>query len=129
MSTALVSSQDEEMEAVHWSQSPLLSMLEYMRADNRSLLRDEEKKKDLCTVMWIQTMLDEDNHPTVRLRASENLAKSNGMFVERKELTLLGGYRDMVMNAKGKLVELNPLHKDSTEAMDAMEYVEYEVED
>ena len=31
------------------------------------------------------------------------------------------------MNAKGKLVELDPLHRKSLEAAEAMEYIEYEV--
>ena len=106
--------------------SPLLAMLEGMRRDDQSLLRNEEKRKDLCLAFWINTVLDEDAHPSTRMRASELLAKANGQFVEKRELTLLGGYREMVMNNKGRLVELNPLHKDSLEAA---EYVEYEIED
>ena len=113
--------------ALQISETPLTRMLKNMQADEQSFLRNEMMRKDLCLTFWIQTILDEDTNPNVRMRASELLAKANGQFVEKKELTLLGGYREMVMNAKGKLVELNPLHRNSLESADAMEYIEYEV--
>lgn len=112
---------------ISYEHTPLTIMLENMRADENSFLRNEEKRRDLCLAFWINTVIDEEANPNIRMRASELLAKANGQFVEKKELTLLGGYREMVMNAKGKLVELNPLHRNSLESADAMEYIEYEV--
>ena len=110
------------------NQNPLVLMLEHMRSDETSFLRNEERRRDLCLTFWLSTILDKDEAPNIRVRASELLAKANGQFVEKRELTLIGGYREMVMNAKGKLVELNPLHKDASESIEAMEYIEYEVQ-
>lgn len=84
----------------------LVKLMDQLRQDETSFLKDVQKRKDLRTTFWLATIINEDIPITARLRASELSAKADSDFVERKELTLIGGYREMVLNSRNKLKEL-----------------------
>lgn len=68
-----------------------------------------------------------------RIRASELAAKVDGDFVERKEVSIVATYREMIMTKAGRLEELCPpsefamLDADIVEMAESEEAGEYEL--
>ncbi len=108
-------------ELIFMEETPVLTLLRSMREDEQSFLRNEQARRDLIYSTWIETMLNPMESTITRMRASELCAKADGLFVERKEIGLSSGFRDMVLSLGGQLKELAPLTENAMQCADAME--------
>lgn len=99
--------------------TPLGQMVLALKRDKDSYLSNVDKRIDLARTLWLRVMTDEAEQTNMRIRASELMMKADGGFIERKEIALNGGYREMLMAVKDKL-------KEPVRGEDIVEYAAFE---
>lgn len=108
---------------------PLLRMLDQMRGEEKSFLRDAQARSELRHALWISTMTSESEDTASRLRASELSAKADGEFDKTKIIAGTATIREMFLSLRGELKELYPPTEEALAAVDAVEELSFELVD
>lgn len=110
-----------ENDVVIYEPTPLVRMMESMRKDEKSYLRDAQARSELRHSLWINTMLDDSEDTTTRLRASELSARADGEFNKIDIVSGAATIREMFLSISGELKELYPKTENAMICADALD--------